>query len=88
MAPSETPLEMVRRHVSEAEAHIARQVQIVERLRTSPGSAPEAAELLTQAEALLVQLRSAQAAHLAHLRQIQNEQDAGWRDADGNLHLA
>jgi hypothetical protein len=80
MAAVETPLGMVRRHVAEGESHIARQLGLIERLRVSHAE-------LDEAEALLVQFRSTQAAHLEHLAQIQAEQAAGLRDPDGNLAL-
>jgi hypothetical protein len=88
MSPSETPLEMVSRHVSEGEAYIAQQVLLVERLRRSDTSAKERQDLLSEAEALLVEFRATQSAHITHLRQIRSEQEAGLRDADGNLKLA
>jgi hypothetical protein len=83
---SETPLQMVHRHLSEGERHIAQQLLLIERLR-SQQSTLESQDLLAEAEALLDQFKSTQASHTAHLYQIREDQNAGLRDADGNLNL-
>lgn len=88
MSAGETPLEMVRRHVSEGEGQIAKQLLIIERLRTTPAPSAGSEALLVEAEALLGQFSSTQTAHVAHLLQIQADQDAGLHDADGNLALS
>ncbi|MFN3932750.1 MAG: hypothetical protein ACK4JY_13485 [Brevundimonas sp.] len=86
MATGETPLMMVRRHIAEGEDHIARQLAIIERLRIQARSGGSES-LLLEAEALLGQFEATQIAHVAQLRQIQEDQQAGLRDADGNLTI-
>ena len=61
---SETEIEMVERHVREAEEHVARQREIVDRLLPSGEVAEMARSLLIQYEETL----SLQRAHLARLR--------------------
>lgn len=85
MTASETPLQMVRRHIAEGEAHIAKQVLVIETLRTLNSSAEGSGALLTAAEALLDQFRSTQTSHIDHLRMIQQDQGDGLRDEHGNL---
>ena len=79
MSVEEAPLEMVRRHVRLGEDHIHRQQQIILDLeaRQSP--------LVAEARALLVVLLSSMDSHLEHLANIEAEQRAGRRDADGSL---
>lgn len=88
MTADETPLAMVRRHVTEGEEHITRQLAIIDRLRKSQAPSDSSEALLVEADAMLDQFRTTQRAHVAHLHQIRDEQDAGLRDADGNLHLS
>ena len=59
----ETEIEMVRRHIVEAEEHLARQREIVDRLPPSGGITELARSLLVQYEETL----SLHRAHLARL---------------------
>ncbi|GJD65327.1 hypothetical protein [Methylobacterium frigidaeris] len=64
----ETDLEMALRHVIEAEARVARQRALVERL--APGGGRTAA----LAEALLSDFQATLAAHRAHLARLMPQQ--------------
>lgn len=87
MTADETPLEMVHRHIVEGEGHIARQLMILEKLRSTRSASEISEAMLGEAEVLLDQFRETQSAHVAHLAQIREDQGAGLRDADGNLSL-
>ena len=61
----ETELDTVRRHVQEAEDHVARQREIVDRL-------PPTGDLADIARALLADYEAALALHRAHLERLQD----------------
>lgn len=85
MTAGETPLAMVSRHMTEGEGHITRQLAIIDRLQKTQAPSEGSEALLVEAEAMLEQFRTTQSAHVAHLHQIRDDQDAGLRDHDGNL---
>jgi hypothetical protein len=78
---------MVSRHVIEGEGHITKQLLLIDQLRSSDAPSDEAEALLADADALLLQFMDTQTAHVAHLKQIRDDQSAGTRDSDGNLIL-
>jgi hypothetical protein len=63
MGGGETELEMVRRHIREGYAHVARQYEIIVELRASGHS-------IVLAEALLATFLTTQTAHENHLARI------------------
>jgi len=78
MRPGETLIEMARRHVTEGEAHVRKQHEIIERLRAD--------ELPTSAaQQLLAEFEQALEDHRGHLLRFEDEQRAGLRDQAGNL---
>lgn len=81
MKPSETLLEMARRHVRESEDHLLHQLVLVQRLEEM-GS-----PLAREARALLARFKSMLSTHKGHPDQIEEEIQSGLRDADGKLRL-
>lgn len=80
MAPTETPLEMVQRHVRQGEQTIADQLLLIGRLRRGGLPTEEAVVLLGQFRAMLDE-------HSAHLQRMLDEGDARPRDAGGTLFV-
>ncbi|KPH05100.1 hypothetical protein CO657_36075 (plasmid) [Rhizobium acidisoli] len=78
MGNYETPAEMVARHVSEGEKHLAHQTALIERLRRM-GLPTE------EAQALLERFYLLQAQHEEHRQRISEECEFGLRDRQGNL---
>lgn len=76
MRSRETLVEMARRHVSEGEAHVRKQCQIVARLFDRGLPADDALRLLATFEGALED-------HRASLARIEEEQGLGLRDASG-----
>lgn len=79
MTPSETPLEMVQRHVREGEDRIRRQRDLVQHLEATQSP------LTDEARTLLGTFNSSQDDHKRRLAQIEEEMQLGRRDVDGNL---
>ncbi|WP_376100711.1 hypothetical protein ACE7GA_27180 (plasmid) [Roseomonas sp. CCTCC AB2023176] len=79
MTPSETPLEMVQRHVREGKGQVRRQRDLVQHLEAAQSP------LTDEAGKLLAEFASLQGDHERHLAQIEREMQSGRRDADGNL---
>jgi hypothetical protein len=65
MRPGETELEMVMRHVRQGREHLARQLQLIQRLNAKGLRTGEAERLLSNMEDL-------QRLHEAHLAYLQN----------------
>ena len=66
MRDSESELDMVRRHVREGAARIARQCELIAFLKTSGGSTEKA-------ETILFTFENIQDQHLAHLAHAENK---------------
>lgn len=78
MSRPETRIEMERRHLREAQTHVAKQRALVARLRQDDLPTDMARDLLAQFEGSLVD-------HRAGLARLIEEQRLGLRDVDGNL---
>jgi hypothetical protein len=77
MRQPETRIEMERRHLREAEAHVATQRALLARLQRRELPA-------TLAEDLLAQFEGSLRDHAAGLERLMEEQRLGLRDVDGN----
>jgi hypothetical protein len=80
MQGSENRIEMAVRHVRQAEIHIERQNQVIERLRVA-GLPTEAAE------SFLKVLKFSLHHHRCSMRELVRQRSAGFRDESGNIIL-